>query len=389
MGYEARVVQETLQEYIPKYAEEIMGILEQFSRIDCGTGNLGGNAKVVDIIDGLLSRIKGIQIQHHFFPDYGYNIEAKVNPGNPNGTVILNGHLDTVFNQGDAAEHPFRVEGDKAYGLGIVDCKGGVVLSIFAVLALQEAGMLPDKELLFLFGCDEEVTSPVSEGFYREMAKGAEMALVYEPARDEDGILTSRKGYSKFRVVCHGKQAHAGTSYDQGASAVVELSDKLLKLYEANDDLAKVQFNAADLKDENGKSNVVSHLASAEVSVRVRNERDMEYVERVLESLTKDSVVPGCCTEIVRISRKPPMVATDGNRALFLRIAAVGKELGMELTEQTSGGFGDACLFSSMGIPSVDALGPHMYKIHCFEESMRVSSVGERLLLSCAFLASL
>ena len=137
--------------------------IRQYASIDCGTGNLEGNAKVVALTDAILEKIPGIKIRHISTPTHGIMVVATLNEGNPNGKIVLNGHLDTVFKPGDVAAHPFHIEGDIGYGLGAVDCKGGLVVAMNAVRILSETGLLPDKEIRFLFNCYEEVGSTECE----------------------------------------------------------------------------------------------------------------------------------------------------------------------------------------------------------------------------------
>lgn len=374
---------------ISDYAAEALDILKKFSSIDCGTKDIEGNKKVVEIVEELLSRIQGIQIERYFIEGFGYDLAAKLNEGNPNGKIVLNAHMDTVFKKGDAQKHPFRIQGDQAYGLGIADCKGGIVVSILSVLALQKAGALPDKEIVFLFGCDEELGSPVSYDFYRTHAIGADMAFAFEPAREENGILTSRKGSLNYHIECRGKQAHAGNAYDEGASAVVELADKIMFLYENNDNERKIQFNIAMITDGMNRVNIVPDFAAADVGVRILNQADLEYVEKVINKAKQRNYVKGCSTMITCTKKLPPMPATLGNKQLYKKIAEIGQQLGMELPEQSSGGYGDACFFSSLGIPTVDGLGPYMYKIHSTEENMKISSLKEKIQLFCAVLGTI
>ena len=100
-----------------KYADVCFDYLRQFAAIDCGTGDIEGNRKVVRMVDEMLSKIDGIKIEHFFYEGYGTNIAAKLTPPDPKGKIILNAHMDTVFKKGMTAEHPFRVEGDIAWGL--------------------------------------------------------------------------------------------------------------------------------------------------------------------------------------------------------------------------------------------------------------------------------
>ena len=389
MSYPVEKIMSVLEPNIQWASSRTMKLLEEFSKIDCGTKDIDGNSKVISILDGLFSEFENIQVEHCLFEGYGSNIIAKVNPGNPNGKILINGHLDTVFERGDTAAHPFRIEGDRAYGLGIVDCKAGVVVSILSTLIMQKAGLLPDKEILFLFGCDEEVGSPVSTEFYKKHAKGADMAFVFEPGRDGNGILTSRKGVRHYLIECTGKRAHAGNNYQDGRSAVAELADKILWLYAQNDHEKKVEYNIAALQDGGLSMGVVPDYASCKVEVRVKDENEITQVEDTMHALMSHTFIDGCKTNVTCVKKLDPMARTSGNLALYQKIAAVGKELGMDLPEQTSGGWGDACTFSFMGIPAVDAMGPYMYNIHSFDESMRISSVEERIKLFCAVLGNI
>lgn len=357
--------------------------------VDCGTGDLEGNAKVVTIMDGLLAEIPGIAVRHIQTP-LGVMIAATLGGGNPNGKIVLNGHLDTVFKRGDVAAHPFRVEGDVGYGLGSADCKGGLVVAVAAVKLLAEKGLLPDKEIRFLFNCDEEIGSPECRGYLRDEAAGAVAALVFEPARDNDGILTMRKGALSFSIETTGVNAHSGLNYKAGRSAVVELAKKIMKLYEHNDDERGIQFNITGIADGGQPHNVVPKFARADVSVRFQNEADKQRIFALMEKI-KEPYIDGCTTTVVMHERNltPAMDRIEGSVKLYEFAKGVGAELGLNLAEQHTGGSGDGGIFATMGIPCIDALGPHMYKTHSLDESFSVPSVKERTRLAACILASM
>jgi len=362
--------------------------IRQYASIDCGTGNLEGNAKVVALTDAILEKIPGIKIRHISTPTHGIMVVATLNEGNPNGKIVLNGHLDTVFKPGDVAAHPFHIEGDIGYGLGAVDCKGGLVVAMNAVRILSETGLLPDKEIRFLFNCDEEVGSTECGPYLKEEAAGAEMALVFEPARGNDGILTARKGNVTYKIEIHGVSAHAGTSYLDGRSAVVELAKKIMYLYEHNIDEKSVQFNIAGIKDGGRPRNVIPDYAEAQVSVRFFDADELAYIEKCMKEVAVP-FIDGCTVNVTRDGITEAMSHTEGNINLYKFIKGVGAEIGMDLEEQITSGSGDAGLFTTMGIPSVDALGPHMFKIHSTEEHFRISSIQPRTRLAACILAAL
>lgn len=365
------------------YREEQIRVLEKLVSIDCGTGDEAGNKQVVGIVDGLLGYLDGIDIEHRYFPGYGEHIVARIRPQKPSGKIILNAHMDTVFHSGDVRKYPMRIENDILYGLGAADCKGGILVSIYAVKILQENGLLPDKEIVFIFNCDEEAGSPTAHQVFDEEMKGTDMAFVFEPARLENGVLTARKGAIHISVDVRGKKAHAGINYLDGRSAAVELAYKILKFYQANDDENGIQFNPAKLYSGEYGIGVVADYASAEIGVRVRNSEDIERVKEIVRQIEKDIFVPGTSTAIKMKVKSVPMERNINNIKLYQKVYEAGRLLGMELPEQATGGSGDAGYFSFNGIPTVDALGPYMYRVHSTDEAIRLSSLEEKTRLFC------
>ena len=259
---------EIAKRYAAKYASEELEVLKKLVSIDSGSGDVEGNAKVVAAAEEVLSQIKGIQIEHYFAEGYGTHLVARLRPENPTGKIVLGCHLDTVFHEGDAEKFPFHVEGDTMYGLGVVDCKGGFVVSAYAVKLAQEAGVLPNKEIVLVYNCDEEIGTPSGRDIFEKTCSDAELALMYEPSREANGVLTARKGIIQFAIEVTGKSAHAGVDYLAGASATMELAHKLLVLREHNVPEKNIFFNLADLKSTE-KVNVVPDYAAAKGSVRV------------------------------------------------------------------------------------------------------------------------
>lgn len=358
------------------------------SSVDCGTGDVEGINTVAGMTAEMLKEIPGMRVRFVPTPAHGSMVIGILNEGCKNGKIVLNGHLDTVFRRGDVKNAPFHIEGDTGYGLGSVDCKGGLVVAINAVRVLQEIGALPDKELRFLFNCDEEVGSVECEPILMAEAEGAESALVFEPARGDDGILTSRKGIISFMIEVRGKSAHSGNNYSEGRSAVVELAHKIVMLYNENDDERGLQFNLTGISDGGRPTNVVPDYAKAGGSVRYQDETEKKWIMDRLEAVKKP-FIEGTVTDYAITGVNHAMDRIEGSVRLYEHIRSVGRQLGLDLSEQHSNGSGDSGIFASMGIPCADGLGPHMYKIHALDESFSVSSVHDRTLLSACILASL
>ncbi len=372
-----------------KYKEEVLDTLRTFAGIDCGSRDVEGNRKVVEIVDSFLRKIDGIKIEHFFHEGYGTNIVAKLTPPNAKGKIILNAHMDTVFKQGMTREHPFRIEGDTAYGLGIIDCKGGLMVAIESVRAMQEEGILPNCEICFIFNCDEEIGSPTGKEEFDREIPGTDMGFVFEPSRLEDGVITARKGSGSVKIDVTGRRAHSGINYTDGRSAILEVAHRMMLLYESNIDERGIQFNVGPVTNDD-PSNVVSGHASRSVSVRVANKADMETVEELVKKVNDaPPYIPDTVSSVTVEGFSVPMERTAANFAVYEIVRDAGRLLGQELIEQSTGGGSDANYLNFMGVPTVDALGPYMYEIHSINERMRISSIEEKIRLFCTVLGLL
>ena len=165
----------------------ILGLLEKLCALDSCSGHEPGNRQVIELLRPVLEEL-GAQVEEIYEPGLGTHLAARVLPeGKPAGKLLLMAHLDTVFPVGSAAQHPFRIDGDWAWGLGVGDCKSGVLISLFGALILKEAGMLPPWELTYLFNCDEEIGSGSGQKLFAREAKNADCALVFEGGREQNG----------------------------------------------------------------------------------------------------------------------------------------------------------------------------------------------------------
>src|SRR5262245_21296551 len=143
--------------------------------------------------------------------------------GDGPGILVLC-HLDTVHPKGTLDHFPFRVEGDRAYGPGIYDMKGGAYLAFAAYRSLAEAGHRTPLPLRLLYTGDEEIGSLTSRALIEKMAGNAKYVLVTEPARDGGKIVTSRKGVGRYYLKAYGRPAHSGGKHEDGRSAIVEVA---------------------------------------------------------------------------------------------------------------------------------------------------------------------
>ena len=371
---------ESIRNLASTYLEEQLATLKAFSEIDCGSGMIEGNQKVVAIVDRLLASI-GAETEHIVDPDWGTHVVGRIKPLNAEGKIIVNAHIDTVFHAGDTAAHPFRIEGDMAYGLGIADCKGGVVTPIYSIKILQDLGIMPQKEIVMIFNCDEEVGTPSGKKIFEQEAVGAEAVFCFEPTRGNNGIVTFRNGWGFAKIKVTGLSSHAFNAYEAGVSATLELANLIQKVYGMNKPEEKILYNVAPISG--GLNNtIVPDSAQADVGVAIPNTKAIDIIARDLtEILPTLKILPDSQVSIDFEVKSPPVEVTEQSLQLFASIHKAAEVLGFDVPEQVAGSPADMNLFSSYGVPVVDGMGPYMNNLHTTREHLKISSIPERTAL--------
>ena len=368
-----------------QYDEEAVRMLGKLCSIDSGTGDLQGNREIGNLIDSFFEEM-GVKTEH-ICNDFGDNLLVRIQEGRSKDNILLSAHTDTVFSRGDASKHPFHIEGDFAYGLGSSDCKGGIVVILYALKILNDCKMLPEKEIMILLNCDEEKGSPCSRIQFRELCRNTSMAFVFEPAREENGVLTARMGSGRALIEVTGKQAHAARFWE-GVSATEGLAMTIVKMMEFNRPEEYLYFNVGPIEVPTA-DNVVAPYASARVTFRVNGQHPFEESLKKLKSLEQMAGLKDCQVRVTAEQSFPSMDRSDANVKLYQHVKRAAALIGMELPEQSTTGSGDANFFSSMGIPTICGMGSYTYGPHVVSEKTSLTSLKERIRLAAAMLASL
>src|SRR5690606_1474398 len=191
-------------------APAFLALLVRLVKIDSGPGSARCIARIVDILDPKLAEV-GLATERRPSP-VGPHLLAY---GNKSPQVLLMGHIDTVFPAGTAAARPFRREGNRAYGPGVIDMKSGIVYLIYVVKALAAAGGL-HEHVRIVINADEEISSIHSRELIYEQSRLCRAAFVFEPSPDMETLTTSRKGVGDLTLSITGKAAHAGAAIEEG-----------------------------------------------------------------------------------------------------------------------------------------------------------------------------
>lgn len=311
---------------------------------------------------------------------YGHHLYARPRERSRHaGHQLLVGHVDTVWPRGSISGMPFRHAGGELYGPGVYDMKSGLVEIVFAVRAFAAVGLMPEVTPVVFVNADEEVGSVDSRRHLVRLARGAIRAFVLEGASGRRGKLkTARKGSGRFTLTVHGRAAHAGSSPEEGVSAILELAEQIRRLNTFNDPGRGITVNVG-MVDGGLRPNVIAPVATAEIDVRVPTEVDASRVESAIRALR--ATLPGASIEVNGGFRRPPMEPSSANGALFRRAQELAELVGVQVEDAgLVGGSSDANLTSPY-TPTLDGLGPVGDGAHAADERIVVSSLAERATL--------
>jgi glutamate carboxypeptidase len=334
------------------------------------TRNAEGVASVVHVLEERMSWL-GLETERidggAFGPHLAFRSAARGAP------VYLVGHTDTVFPPG--AFEVYRSEGDRAFGPGVFDMKGGIVVMTFALDAAQRSGILGNIAVAGMLVADEEVGSPSSQPILRERARGARCALVFESGREGDLVVTSRKGVAALRAVAHGVAAHAGNEPEKGRSAIWALARFVERAQALSDPARGLSVNVGTFAGGTAKNTVASR-AECEVDLRFVTAADGRALEERLREAALEAAIPGTRIELVRGASREPLERTDASAALAAEYGACQRESGLGAGEAPlAGGGSDASTTAAAGVPTIDGLGPRGKGYHTPNEEVDLASL--------------
>jgi glutamate carboxypeptidase len=320
-------------------------------------------------------------------PDGGDHVLARFFGDIPDQKpALVLGHYDTVWPLGTLTSMPFRVEGDKAFGPGVFDMKASLVEAEFALDSLTKLGLKPPRPITVLITSDEEIGSPTSRRLIEETARASAFALVLEPPLPDGSLKTARKGVGHFVVEVEGKAAHAGVEPRKGISAIQELAQQILYLHALTDFDAGITVNVGVI--EGGTTpNVVAAKASARVDVRATTMAQAGMIEDAIRQASP--YLAGTRLNIHGGFNRPPMERTEAVAGLFEQARAIGRSLGLELGEGSTGGGSDGNFTAALGVPTLDGLGIRGAGAHAAHEQIDLDSIAERTALLALLLVHL
>jgi glutamate carboxypeptidase len=342
------------------------------------TENVDGVARVAARLAAALGELGELDItvgRHLSHDTYGPHLCATTRAPGPRTFLI--GHLDTVFRPGTF--EGWRAEGGRAFGPGVLDMKGGLVVMAYVLLGLGRAGLLGQLPLALVAVAEEEVGSPESQPLLAELvaAQGAARGLVFESGRAGDLVVTRRKGTGAATVTARGRAAHAGNAHGEGKNAIWALARFVDAAQRLTDYPREITVNVGRIEGGQGK-NTVPDLAHAWVDFRFVHGGDgtalLDALERAAAQATTE--VPGTRIEVRGRIARPALERSEASGELLREYARCAQAAGLGCGEAPlAGGGSDANTLAALGVPVIDALGPRGTGYHTTEEQIELATL--------------
>lgn len=366
-----------------------LATVKELVDIDTGTGQALG-LKTVSAM--LVERLKGLGAEvttTPATPSAGDNIVGTLK-GTGSKNFLLMVHYDTVFGPGTAAKRPFKLDGERAYGPGVADAKGGVAMILHSLQLLQDQKFNDFGTLTVLFNPDEETGSAGSKKIIAELARQQDYVFSYEPP-DRDAVTVATNGINGVFLDVKGKSSHAGSAPEAGHNAAMELAHQMLQLKDLGDPAKGTTVNWTLIK-AGEKRNIIPSSASAEADMRYA---DLSETDRVLadaQRIAAKKLIDG--TEVtLRLEKgRPPLAKNPGSEQLAKAAQALYGKIGRNI-EPIAMRFGTDAGYAYMpgsAKPAVlETMGVVGAGLHADDEYIELSSIAPRLYLTVALITQL
>lgn len=352
---------------------------KQLVEIESFTHNPKAVTELCRHIEGKLNAL-GVRTEIETYDNAGPLLIGYYGDGPASEGIILAGHMDTVFEDRTLERNPFRVEGEKVYGPGVLDMKGGVNL-IFYILPLLQA-LNYTKPIKIILSGDEENGHMRTDQQRRieQESNGYKLAFNLETGLVDNKVTVARKGRIASRVVTKGLSVHAGANLDQGINAIHEMAHLILEIQKLNQRYDQATFSVGTIKGGT-VPNAVPDCAEIEIDVRYEKEALKPLIVEDLQRITSVQHVPGATAQVFFDNAFPPFEDTYNHKAFeFIRDRALKN--GLDPVEPARlGGSSDASFISKAGIPCLCSMGVKGQWNHSDREYAIADSAIERLIL--------
>lgn len=371
----------------------VINTLHDLVQIESGSGNLGALSKVAIYAQ---ARLKALGANTEIIKsDTSERVMVKgVLNGPGKMRALLIAHMDTVYQDGILSTQPYKLDGNRLYGPGIADDKGGMSVILHSLALLQQTGWKDFSNITVLFNADEEIGSGESGETIAKLGEQADVALSFEPIvaksiAKAEGILLAAAGATTATLEVKGRASHAGAAPELGRNALMELSHQMLATRDVAKGIPGAQLNWTYAQGGLVR-NQIPEKAFAFGDVRLTQSGAADKLLGALESKIKEShLVPDTEVSVKMDVGRPPYVAGERGLALAKRAQAIYAELdGRQLIlHPSTGGGTDAGYAGRSGKPVVlESLGLAGWGYHAKDEYIEIDSIVPRLYLTARLL---
>ena len=383
--------------------QPLLDTLKEFVSIETGSRDIEGLTQASEL---LATRLRALGAQVDFIeptaattyrmadtPEkIGRMVRATLK-GTGSKRILLIAHMDTVYLKGMLARQPFRIDGNKAYGLGISDDKQGVAMVVHLVALLKALNFSEYGTLTVLVNGDEEISSPGSREALAAAGAEHDAVLSFEATRSNDDKLSlATSGIGAVEIKVEGRASHAGGAPERGINALYELSHQILQMRDLSEPQVGLKLNWT-ISQAGTNRNVIPAHARAEADVRVLRVADYDRIEAAVRERAKKQLLPDAKVTVNFERRRPPLEATAASRKLAAHAQAIYAEIGRMLTvdDQPEGGGTDAAFAAlKTKAPVIERFGLPGFGAHSADsEWVDIDAIEPRLYLAARVIMDL
>jgi len=390
--------EKSVLDWVESQGDSMIADVRRWSAINSGSRNAEGLEAMRGELETAFSRLgakmEAVELQpsETVTPDgeirpveYTPALKVSARPDAP-VRVVLTGHSDTVF----AKDHPFQacrdLDGDTLNGPGVADMKGGLLVMLHALLALERSPWADQLGYDVLISPDEEIGSLGSGPVLAQLGAKAHIGMTYEPALADGSLAGARKGSGNFSLRVKGRAAHAGREHHLGRNAIVAGADFARAIDLLNGQREAVTINVSRI-DGGGAPNVVPDIAVVRFNVRVGDEDDARWaLDGIERAVAQVNTRDGIAADLHGGFTRPPKPMTPANLRMFEWTREAGLAIGLDLKWNPTGGVCEGNNLWASGCPNVDTLGVRGADIHSDREIAKLSSFTEKAKLSAVML---
>jgi glutamate carboxypeptidase len=373
----------------------LIDTLRDMVMIESGSSDVEGLARMADFTETRLKALGAKTERRKATRGVGADIVIGTFEGGGSRKLMLMAHMDTVYQRGILASQPYRVDGNRIYGPGIADDKGGIAIVLHALKVLGDAGWRDYARLTVLFNPDEEVGSIGSGELIAELADQHDVVLSCEPtasapAAKNDALLLGASGTATGTMEVKGRAAHAGAAPQLGRNALIELGHQLLQTQDVAKSIPGTQLNWTTAQAGTVR-NQIPEKATAGADIRLTVPDGVQKLQAALDEKVKNKLIPDTETTVKIETGRPAFVASDRGRALAREGQAIYAEIErtLDVVEMT-GGATDAGFANRSGKAIVvESFGLAGFGYHARDEYIDTNSIVPRLYLMTRMLTEL